>query len=47
MEVPVGMRKNFSRPDDDEEREKCYRVLKGYMGYVNLPDNFGRNLSVE
>ena len=32
IEVPVGMRELFSGPDEEEETDTCYRLLKGIYG---------------
>ena len=32
MEIPVGMKEVFSSPDEADEENTCYRLLKGIYG---------------
>ena len=40
MEVPVGMGEVVSGPDDEEEKNTCYRLLKGINGLFQSARHF-------
>ena len=40
VEVPVGMREVCSGPDEEEERNTCYRLLKGIYGLCQSARQF-------
>ena len=40
MEVPVSMREIFSGPDEEEQRNICYRLNKGIYGLCQSARQF-------
>ena len=40
MEVPVGMKEVFSSPDETDEENTCYKLLKGTYGLCQSARQF-------
>ena len=40
MEVPVGMKEVFSSPDETDEENTCYQLLKGIYGLCQSARQF-------
>ena len=47
MEVPVGMKEVFSSPDEADEENTCYQLLKGIYGLCQSARQFWKHLSMK
>ena len=46
MEVPVGIIEVFSSPDEADEENTCYQLLKGIYGLSQSARQFWKSLSM-
>ena len=47
MEVPVGMKEGFSSPDETDEENTWYQLLKGIYGLCQSARQFWKKLSMK
>ena len=47
MEVPVGIKEVFSSPDEADEENTCYQLLKGIYGLCQSAREFWKSLSMK
>ena len=47
MEEPVGMKEVFSSPDETDEENTCYQLLKGIYGLCQSARQFWKGLSMK